>query len=121
LEELPIFVTQNLPAYQQKFLYPPLKIASQKNTVLHSSVTVKFKTLATSHLNFHFEKLLRLFSLVLVNYIAIGQEAYAVVNITELSYTGKQKFDGYMARKSFAFMVTDYKETPSKEILNTNS
>jgi len=55
------------------------------------------------------KKLLLLFSLVLANYIAIGQELPAAVNITELSYTGKQKFDGYITRKSFAFIGTDYK------------
>lgn len=55
------------------------------------------------------KKLLLFLYLVLVNYVAIGQQVSAAVNITELSYAAKQKFDGYMARKSFAFIGTDYK------------
>jgi len=55
------------------------------------------------------KQLLLLFYLVLVSYAAIGQQVTAALNITELSYTGKQKFDGYITKKSFAFIGTDYK------------
>ena len=46
--------------------------------------------------------------LLLLAYAAIGQVSTAL-NISEVSYIPKQKFDGYIAKKGFAFVSTSYK------------
>lgn len=55
------------------------------------------------------KKLLLFFYLLLLGYTAVAQEATAVLDVMEVSGVAKQKFDGYIARKGFAFIGATYK------------
>ena len=54
------------------------------------------------------KRLLLIFYLLTLCYTSIAQEE-AALNLTELSYIPKQKFDSYISKKGFAFIGTSYK------------
>ena len=54
------------------------------------------------------KRLLLFFCLLLFGYTSLAQ-VEAALNLTEVSYIPKQKFDSYISKKGFAFIGTSYK------------